>query len=86
VSAEIFLYERLDVEQESAMSCMKSILTRKTNVAFIENGKVLLFHVFSEDIGTFAEEVCVSRIYMPVLDTPLATVATLRATVATDSS
>jgi len=39
---------------------MKSILTRKTNVAFIEKGKVLLFHLFPEDIGTFAEEVCES--------------------------
>jgi len=37
ISAETFLSERLDVEQESAMSCMKCILTSKTNAAFIEN-------------------------------------------------
>jgi len=60
LSAEIFLSERLDVEQESTMSCMKSILTSKTSVAFIDNSKVLLFHLFPDDIGTFAEEVCES--------------------------
>jgi len=53
MNAEIFLSERLDVEQESAMSCMKS-------GAFIENGKVWLSHLFPEVIGTFAEEVCES--------------------------
>jgi len=55
-----FLSERLEVEQEIAMSCMKSILTSKANAAFTENGKVLQSHLFPEDIGTFAEEVCES--------------------------
>jgi len=55
MNAETFLSERLDVEQESAMNCMKS-------AAFIDNGKVLLSHLFPEDrpIGTFAEAVCES--------------------------
>jgi len=52
MSAETLLSERLDAEQESALSCMKSI-----RQAFVENGKLLLFHLFHEDIGTFAEEV-----------------------------
>jgi len=60
MSAKTFLSESLDVEQESAMSCRKAILTRKTNAAFIENGKVLLSHLFPEDTGIFAEEVCES--------------------------
>jgi len=63
VVAKTFLSERLDVEKESAMSCMKSILTSKTNAAFIDNGKVLLSHLLPEDIDTFdtfAEEVCES--------------------------
>jgi len=60
MSAETFLSERLDVEQESAMSFMKSILTSKTNAAFTDNGKVLPSHLFLGDIGTFAEEVCES--------------------------
>jgi len=60
MSADSFLSERLDVEQESATSCLKSILTSKTNAAFVENGKVLLSYLFSEDTGTFAEEVCES--------------------------
>jgi len=60
MSGEAFLSERLDVEQESVTSCMKSIFTSKTNAAFIENGKVLLSHLFPGDIGTFAEEVCES--------------------------
>jgi len=54
MSAETFPSERLDVEQESAMSCMKSIFTSETNAAFIENRKVLLSRLFPEDIGTSA--------------------------------
>jgi len=42
------------------MSCVKSILTSKTNGSFIENGKVLLSHLFPESIGKFAELMCES--------------------------